>query len=297
VEALVKIVWAVSPFEANRALDQRAVAILDALVGPRDSIEALYVASPMETSLATAFDVPAADRYAAYPKRLVQERMRALGLARARASVVSVDSVSLSVAARLFAAHAAGAKADLVLVASHARKGVPRLFMGSFAETLVHVAKSDLLTYRETVPIWKGKPRSLLYAHDLSAGADRGFERAIAHAKRWGSALHVLHVPEPAYGIHFREQTRDVAAYRRRVEQKVEALSARIARARLEGSAEIDATWAPIADLVLARAKRVAADVVAVHAKSGRLAGFMGGSVTRQVLRSAPIPVLVVKQV
>lgn len=293
----MKIVWAVSPFESNRALDQRAVAILGAIAGARDSIEALYVASPMETSLATAFDVPAAIRYSEHPKRLVRERLRKLGLTRARASVLSADSVSLSFAARLFASHAAAAGAELVLVASHARKGVPRIFIGSFAETLVHASKSDLLLYREDVPLWKRAPKSLLYAHDLSRHGERGFERALVHAKRWRSALHVVHMPSPAYGIRFAEQAPRVASYRRRVKKKIEALAARIARARLEGSAEIDATWAPVAELALAHAKRVAADVVAVHAKSGPLAGFMGGSVTRQILRSAPVPVLVLKQV
>jgi nucleotide-binding universal stress UspA family protein len=58
----------------------------------------------------------------------------------------------------------------------------------------------------------------------------------------------------------------------------------------------VDARWAPISERVLARARRVDADLVAVFAKSGPLAGFMGGSVTRQILRAAATPVLVIKK-
>jgi len=43
------------------------------------------------------------------------------------------------------------------------------------------------------------------------------------------------------------------------------------------------------------RAKRTRADLVAVCAKSGPLAGAMGGSVTRQILRASDTPVLVIK--
>jgi nucleotide-binding universal stress UspA family protein len=47
--------------------------------------------------------------------------------------------------------------------------------------------------------------------------------------------------------------------------------------------------------LILSQAQRVHADLLLVFAKSGRLAGFMGGSVTRQVLRASVAPVLVLK--
>jgi nucleotide-binding universal stress UspA family protein len=291
----MKLIWAFNPFDVNRKLQQRAVATVKAIAGPRDRLEAVYVASPFEVNLATAFDVPVMIRFSGYPKRLVETGLLKLGLRRARGTVITVESISLSDAARALASHAAQQHADLMLVASHARKGVPRLFLGSFAETLVHLSKTDLLVFHEDTRVWKRGPAVLLYAHDLSRGGDRGFEKALVHAKRWKSALHVIHVPEPAYGIRFDDQDPRVDAYRRRVRKQIAGVESRLKRARIEGSVTLDPQWAPISELVLAHAKRVHADLVLVFAKSGPLAGFMGGSVTRQILRASAAPVLVLK--
>ncbi len=291
----MKLVWAFNPFDANRKLQQRAVAIVNALTGARDRLEAVYVASPMEVNLATSFDVPVAQRFSEYPKRLVELGLRKLRFDKVRATVLSVDTLSLSTAARAFAEHAAKEGADITLVASHARKGVPRLFIGSFAETLVHLSKTDLLVFQESTRVSKRTPKNLLYADDFSRDGDRGFERALAYAKRWNSALHVIHVPEPAYGIRFDDQDPRVETHRKQLSKKVAAVEARLKRSRIPGSVTIDARWAPIAETILAQAQRVRADLVLILAKSGPLASFMGGSVTRQVLRASAAPVLVLK--
>ena len=291
----MRLVWAFNPFDANRKLQQRAVALVKALAGPRDRVEAVYVASPQEISLATAFDVPFASRFSGYPKQLVAKGLRRLGLKRVRATVLTEDNLSLTAAARALALHAKRSRTDIILVASHARTGVSRLFLGSYAETLVHLSETDLLVFHDTTRVWKRTPRSLLYAHDLSRDGARGFEKALAHARRWKAALHVIHIPDPAYGIRFDDQEAWVASYRKQVQKKIDAIESRLKATGLEGSVVIDAQWAPIAELVLAQAKRTRADLVLVCAKSGRLAGAMGGSVTRQILRASVAPVLVIK--
>lgn len=291
----MKLVWAFNPFDDSRKLQQQAVAIVKSLTGARDSLEAVYVASPVEIELATAFDVPFAARFTTHPTTLVERAIRKLGFKKMKATVLTHDSVSLTSSVRALAAHTAAAKADITLLASHARKGVSRLFLGSFAETLVPLSKTDLLVFHENTRSAKRAPRTLLFAHDLTREGDRGFEKALGYAKRWKCALHVIHVPEPAYGIHFDDQNARVESYRKRVRTKVAALEARLKRARVEGSVVIDMRWAPISELILSQAQRVHADLLLVFAKSGRLAGMLGGSVTRQVLRASVAPVLVLK--
>jgi len=291
----VKFVWAFNPFDDNRKLQQAARATLAAIAGARDQVEAVYVASPVEIELATAFDVPMGIRFTSYPKGLVEHALRKLGCKQIPATVLTESSLSLTSAVRALAIHAAREKADITLVASHARKGVSRLFLGSFAETLVHLSKTDLLVFQQSTRAAKRGPKNLLFAHDLSRDGDRGFEKALAYAKRWKCALHVIHVPEPAYGIHFDDQDARVESYRRRVRKKIHGIESRLKRSRVEGSVVIDMRWAPISELILSQAQRVHADLLLVCAKSGRLAGFMGGSVTRQVLRASVAPVLVLK--
>jgi nucleotide-binding universal stress UspA family protein len=291
----VKVLWAFNPFDGNRKLQQRALAIVKALAGARDHLEAVYVASPVELDLATAFDIPVGIRFSVYPKKRVEQALRKLGLKQLRATVLTHDSLSLTSSVRALADHAAREKADIMLVASHARKGVSRLFLGSFAETLVHLSKTDLLVFHQSTRAGKHAPKNLLFAHDLSRDGDRGFDKALAYAKRWKCALHVLHVPEPAYGIHFDDQNPKVESYRKRVRKKIQAIESTLKRSRVEGSVVIDMRWAPISELILSQAQRVHADLLLVLAKSGRFAGFMGGSVTRQVLRASVAPVLVLK--
>jgi len=291
----VKVLWAFNPFDVNRKLQQVARATLKAIAGARDQVEAVYVASPAEIDLATAFDVPVGIRFASYPKGLVEQALKRLGMKQVRATVLTQDSLSLTSSVRALAAHAAREKADITLVASHARKGVPRLFLGSFAETLVHLSKTDLLVFRESTHAAKGAPKNLLFAHDLSRDGDRGLEKALRYAKRWKCALHVIHVPEPVYGINFDDQNPKVESYRKRVQKKIQAIESSLKRSRVEGSVVIDMRWAPISELILSQARRVHADLLLVFAKSGRLASFMGGSVTRQVLRASVAPVLVLK--
>jgi len=291
----MKLIWAFNPFDVNRKLQQRALALVQAIAGARDPLEAVYVASPMEVNLVNAFDVPLETRFSGYPKNLVEKSLRKLRLKRASATVLTQKSMSLTAAVTALANHAASGGADITLVASHARKGVPRLFLGSFAETLVHLSKTDLLVFHENSRVAKRAPRSLLFAHDLTSGGERGFEKALAHAKRWKCALHVIHVPDPAYGIHFDDQDPRVESYRKRVGRQLQAIESRLQQSRVDGSVVIEAHWAPISELILAQAKRVRADLLLVVAKSGRLAGFMGGSVTRQILRASAAPVLVIK--
>ena len=292
----MNLVWAFNPFDDNRKLQQKALATAKALLGARDRLEAVYVASPNEIALGTAFDVPLELRFSDYPKTLVEKAVRKLGSGKKiTATVLPQRELSLTASARLFAAYLVQSGAEIALVASHARKGVSRLFLGSFAEALVHAAKTDLLVFHEGSKALKREPGVLLFAHDLTEQGDAGFQKALAHAKRWKRALHVIHVPAPSYGLHFDDQDKRVEAYRKEVGTKIKRIEAALKRARVEGTVVIDAKWAPISELILARAKRVRADLLLVHAKSGRLAGFMGGSVTRQLLRASVAPVLVLK--
>ncbi|MBS1105303.1 MAG: putative universal stress protein [Deltaproteobacteria bacterium] len=291
----MNLVWAFNPFDDNRKLQQKALVTAKALLGARDQLEAVYVASPNEIALSAAFDVPVELRFSEYPKGLVEKAVRKLGSKQVRATVLPQRELSLTASARLLAAHLVQSKAELALVASHARKGVSRLVLGSFAEALVHAAKTDLLVFHEASRVLKQEPKILLFAHDLSEQGDRGFEKALRYAKKWKCALHVIHVPAPSYGLHFDDQDKRVEAYRKDVGAKIRRIEAALKRARVGGSVVIDAQWAPISELILARVEQVHADLLLVLAKSGRLAGFMGGSVTRQLLRASVAPVLVLK--
>lgn len=290
----MKMAWAFNPFDDNHALQRHGRALAQAL-GGMAGMEVVYVASPGEPRLATAFEVPIAQRYGAHPARLIEAALRRLRVPNARVTVLARRSPSLTGGVRALADHLSRRGTDLTLLASHARTGIPRLVLGSFAETLVHLAKTDLLVFNERSRVGRA-PRALLLAHDLSAAGARGLGAAIRYATAWKCALHVVHVPAPAYGFTFRRRAGEVAAYRRGIQGRVDCIEAAVRRAGLEGSVVIDPRWHPVAGRILRRREAVGADLLLVAARSGRFAGLIGGSVTRALLRTAPVPVLVVKR-
>jgi nucleotide-binding universal stress UspA family protein len=295
-EFFMKYVWAFNPFDKNKKLDKNAVALIDLLPEGKKSLEAVFVASPNYLDLTSAFNVPAKDRFSQYPKQLVETAIKKLQVEADKCTVLFEKTISLTKSVKMFATYLARNKIDIAIVASRAQTGLSRAFLGSFAETLVHLSPVDLLIFNEDSLIGKRPPQNLLYAHDYSIAADKGLDRVIDYAKTWDCTLHVLHVPDPAFGFKFKGQEAAVEGYRNRVRQKLHRIEKKLEKAGVVGTAELDSKWSPVAERISDRASKVKADFVIVVAKSGKLASLFGGSVTRQVLRTSKVPVLVVKR-
>jgi nucleotide-binding universal stress UspA family protein len=292
----MKYVWAFNPFDKNKKLDEKAVALVGSVLGGKEKVEAVFVASHNYPELSAAFDVPEQDRFTRYPKQLMQTAMKKLRIKTSKCTVLVEETLSLTSSVKQLAAYLDRSKTTVAIVASRAKTGLSRLVMGSFAESLVHFSPVDLLIFNENSSVNKRPPQTLLFAHDYSKSADKGLDRAIDYAKAWGCMLHVIHIPDPAYGFKFSGQEAEVENYRKGVRQKLARIEEKVKKAGVLGSVELDTRWSPVAERILKRASAVSADFVLVVAKSGKLASLLGGSVTRQVLRTSPVPVLVVKR-
>lgn len=287
----MRIAWAFNPFDDDAALLRAGAALCTALGEADAGPELVYVASPAEPRLTTAFQVPPAERFSGLPRRRIETMARRLRLQGATVTVLRERSPSLSNAARALVAHLARAK-PLTALATHARRGLPRVLLGSFAETVVHLAQSDLVLFDRACRLSR-PPRALLFAHDLSPAGARGLRAAIRYASTWGCALHVAHVAEPAIG--FSRRAADVEALRAGLRGEMARCQARLARAGLAGTAVLLAGGEPAVEQLVAQLGRTRADLLVVAARRGRLAGLIGGSVTRRLLRRAPAPVLILR--
>lgn len=292
----MKYIWAFDPFDKNKKLNKRAVALVSSILSSKEKVEVVFVASPNYTELSTAFEVSEKDRFSLYPESLIQTAMKKLGVKTSKCTVLVEKTLSMTNSVRQLASYLNRSKTTVAIVASRAKTGLSRLVMGSFAESLVHFSPVDLLIFNETSKINEQSPKTLLFAHDYSKSADKGLERAIDYAKNWGCKLHVIHIPDPAYSFKFSGQGDEVEYYRKRVRHKLARIEKKVELAGVLGSVELDPRWNNPAERILKRASIVGADFVLVVAKSGKLASLLGGSVTRQVLRTSPVPVLVVKR-
>jgi nucleotide-binding universal stress UspA family protein len=194
-------------------------------------------------------------------------------------------------------ASVAKVSADLVVVGSQGRHGLPRFVLGSVAERLVRLAPVPVLTVHPLSHVavlagGMGRFRHILAPTDFSEASQRGTEAAVNLAIELGAALTLVHVYEvPAYACYALD---DVAAeVEARLGRDLDELLARV-RARFpkaEGVVRQGAAWQGILDV----AEDLGADLIVLttHGRHG-VERALVGSVAEKVVRLSQVPVLTV---
>jgi len=192
--------------------------------------------------------------------------------------------------------------ADMLVLPTHARSGVPRAVLGSVAEHVLRrsVRPVLLLTDRmlEHEQVAPKRRTAILLATDLSPESRKAHRPAADLAHRLGLELHLLNVlPEqlpPPYGggAPVAPEPRDEP---RRVAERTEEL--RRAAVELEDAARVEcdvriAHDASAAIVDAAANGDYALLLLATHGRRG-IARMVHGSVAEQVVRNARTPVLV----
>lgn len=185
---------------------------------------------------------------------------------------------------------------DLVVMGTHGRRGVRRLLLGSVAEEVVRRAPCPVLTVRGACTVAEG-PRAVLVPVDFSEHARYAWRYGQELARLLAVPLHLLHVVEvqrePAF---YNPGLYAIYGQGRQVEARAEEML-RQCYGVPEGPA---VTWHVRTGQAAREIVRFAADagdtliVMATHGLTG-LAHLLIGSVTEQVVRTAPCPVFTVK--
>jgi len=186
---------------------------------------------------------------------------------------------------------------DLLLVGSHGKSGVVRLFLGNVAEKVVRHAHCPVLVVR---------PRSgtgdVLVATDFSDAALPAVAAAVREARLRGGRLTIIHSIDLSPGLtEGVSSAAGVVPYVAPPEissdlrQTVDGMLAN-ALQRFEGEGERIVAEGPPAAAIVRTAKRLGTDLVVVGTvgRTG-LPRLLLGSVAEVVVRSAPCSVLVVR--
>lgn len=189
---------------------------------------------------------------------------------------------------------------DLVVMATHGRRGIRRLLMGSVAEEVVRTAARPVLTVRPDAGAEHGDPpRRILVPVDFSEHSDRALRYGAALCERTGAELHAVHAVSERYfpDAYFAEAA-EIQAMAAAAEERVpEALHRNVhevlgedadVRTRIEAGSPAQAVseYAEEEDVDLV--------VISSHGRTG-LERVLMGSVAEGVIRRAPCPVLTVK--
>jgi nucleotide-binding universal stress UspA family protein len=255
-----------------------------------------YLAHQGEQNLFLAYDIPKDERFTQYPEKLLKKHASKLDTRslKVKLQVITEGSTSMSAGAEGVIRFAKKDDADLIALQTHSHKGFKRLVLGSFAETMMLLSPISLLILNPDSKVSK-KAKRILYATDIEKSADAGVKKAALIAKKAGATLRLLHMVLPAYSATFEGQDADVLKYRKQVDDRIQEL---VAVAEAEGAtceAVIRDELISNTDLILKEAKASKADILAVQSKAGLLRRVLLGSVARNVVRAAKIPVLVIR--
>lgn len=190
-------------------------------------------------------------------------------------------------------------KADLVVCSTHARTGLKRWALGSFAETLLLYADVPLLFVN---PLWNAKnwTKQILFATDFSDESKQAYQKVIQIASEYSYKIHLFHrlmidfppVPKMTRG--------EMPFYTQAFEQELEARTKNILEwkeeAKLKG-VKIDAhidyqSKQSISQSILTQAKKIKG-LIAMASRSGFVKTMFLGSTTRKIVRNSPFPVWV----
>lgn len=218
----------------------------------------------------------------------VRERLTSLGIDR----VERLISENLQ-PAEFIAKHARELDADLVVMATHGRKGLTHAFLGSIAEKVLRTCPKPVLAVRQAGLSEHGI-RRVLVATDFSPHSDRAKALAASLAGSSNATIDLVHVLEeaPEYAIRVTPEIAEFEAQARaRTHERLEAAGADLQKSGIEVRTHLRKGYPP--EVISQLATDCESDLIVMGTHGHR--GFDRlslGSVAERTLRLAGCPVL-----
>jgi nucleotide-binding universal stress UspA family protein len=292
-------VIAADPFSG---LDQKPVLNfsrkLAAQVGAH--LEAIYVLAPSSFNWTGDFSGPWFKRYRPYAENQLEN---IYGSQNVNYEVALCKSSSLRESARTLIRRAERMGAHLLITATHARHGLERLAMGSFAETLILMSDIPVLVVN---PEHKFPPsiRRILIPTDLSKESRKFIRSLRGLVEHLDSEIVLLYKkPDPMdpiiqQGVYslgggwisaqsFLDEEND------RNNEQLTKLTQDLRRQGLRVSSIVDSSPFSLIESVNQAAVDKNIDMIALVTHSGPWAAAILGSVARGLVRTATVPILI----
>ena len=233
-------------------------------------------------------------------ERFMTESLQKLGIrGLAPAKTVVADGSSQRRAVLALTQYAKKNNFDLIALATHSRKGMARLFMGSFTEAMCLESSVPLLVVNPRQKLSPTKVRSLLFPTDFSAKSRQGLQtmyRQLGQDRPKIVLYHRYNAPElyqagPYGTIPIPSSVLEDNA--EAVKKEGNAWKVEIERAGFKCELFFDRKSVSAEDGILKAAKSRNVDWVAMVSTKGRAGAFLMGSLSRAVARLSPKPVWV----
>lgn len=193
--------------------------------------------------------------------------------------------------------------ASFVVLNTHARKGVQRFLLGSFAEAVMVKIKVPLLLFNPRLAQPK-RIKKVLISLDLSRKSVSTFKQQIPMLKRLGAELvlynKMLDPIEPVVqagvimaggGWVGLESYRDEDRVNRH--KQLDEVANELRRNGLRVKTVVDDSYGTVSDHVIKMSRKVNAQMILMGTQVGSAGALVFGSVARAVVRNSKVPVFV----
>ena len=288
----MKVMWLYDIFNDDKTESTRMVSTLKSLgLNPSDLVLSTYVAHPNEDNFGISDSQTISDSKKLLNRKLSENKNQDLVI---KPSIVFEDSTSFTSIADAALAEAKKNHIDVIALQTHGKKGFKDFLLGSFAETIIHRSRISMMILSPVCKPAK-KIKKILFATDLAKGTLEQVMQAARLAKKSGASLCLFHVPQPIYNHVSDDTASESAKYRKDVQRKLGLLLTAVRKLGVEAESFVDTKWQSAAELILKAAKNKQADLIMTHAKTGSLGNLFLGSTTSRLIRSADIPVYVLR--
>lgn len=302
----MKILWAVDAFE-NKKVFKRALPAIRALSKGLDvEIEPIYILEPGLTDVDVIKPAQWLREGHAASKKALSRLFSGVKLQGLKSPTVK-DTMSSRYmnSVQTLLAYARSTKKDLILVSSHAREGLARFFLGSFAENLLLHSEIPVFVVHPSVKVTSNFNR-ILFPTQFSDESYEAFKSAVDYAEKKGASITLFHqVPsriEPVVGagaaifgggwvpVRTYLETEEDAQHESLAKKWIRYAEKKGVSVRYKVGRKAQTT----ADAIVQASKSGKCGMIALASRSGPLSTAILGSVSRQVVRSSTVPVWVI---
>ncbi len=297
-----RVLWALDAFSQDTSLRQKATAVLKAWSKKSPlEIEPVYVLSPDQLSVPVGVFSLLASHAETEAKERMQSQMKRTRLQGVvEPTLLTSMNFSLRGAVDVLLDHARKTKAGFILVTTQSKKGVSRFLFGSFAESLV--LQSEIPVFLVTPNTEVSALKRVLFSTDFGQQSREAFEALIAEAKEREFEVVVYNkfeflvdtaiAPALSADVYKKIMQQDLEK-RRTLSSEFVAIAE---KSGVQATAIVDSNPKElnVSRAILKAAAKSKADTIAMASQSGRVTSALLGSVARQVIRNASLPVWVV---
>lgn len=263
-------------------------------------LHAVYVLAPAGLNWTGDFSGPWFEKYGPIAE---QKLIEVLGDLEIPHKVVECKGAGQREAVMCMLKYARKLNADAMLISTHARRGLERMAMGSFAETLITLAKIPVIVTNPTQAVPQNV-RRILVPTDLGLKNTKFISMIATYAKALEAEI-VLYYKQPdpldpivqqgvyALGGGWVSAQSYIDDELQRKTRELEKLEQFLVKRGVKASHILDSSPGDLVESIDKTAREANCDMVSVVTHAGSWTATLLGSVARGLVRHAHVPVLV----